>query len=249
MSGKIQCTRHNSHKVFNVRHTLFNHKRSISGPVMCFRSDLVCTQPQCCVTGLFRHIYCAVVPTCSSMPVRHHNYWSGTKPVNMLLVLKCGLQKPAVVCSQSHSCVLTSPRAQNCQPNNSSETISDALQLTWGVLRFTQTRQTIPDRATKQMHSSVHLQWILEKSIPVAQTAERWQHQGHGFDSQGMYELIKCTPLMQYKPLGIKGTNKCINETKSCLWTNTHQNSAVDFHRNHCTDWNPCFWSSSQFSV
>lgn len=115
MSGKIQCTRHNSHKVFNVRHTLFNHKRSISGPVMCFRSDLVCTQPQCCVTGLFRHIYCAVVPTCSSMPVRHHNYWSGTKPVNMLLVLKCGLQKPAVVCSQSHSCILTCPRAQNCQ--------------------------------------------------------------------------------------------------------------------------------------
>ncbi len=60
------------------------------------------------------------------------------------------------------------------------------------------------------------------------------------------YELIKRTPLMQYKPLGIKVANKC---KCSCLWTNTHKNSAVDFHRNHCTDWNPCFWSSSQFSA
>ncbi len=143
------------------------------------------------------------------------------------------------------------PSAQNCQPNNSSETISDALQLTWGVLLYTDmTNHTWhAHRATKQMHSSVHMQWILEKSIPVAQTAECWQHQGHGFDSQGMYELIKCTPLMQYKSLGIKVANKCMNETKSCLCTNTHKNSAVDFHRNHCTDWNPCFWLSSQFSV
>lgn len=53
---------------------------------------------------------------------REHGYWWSPKPVNMLLVLECGLHKPVVVCShptvmllnlgalQTHSSTMTAPK-------------------------------------------------------------------------------------------------------------------------------------------
>ncbi len=169
----------------------------------------------------------------------------------MLLVLKCGLQKPAGV--------FTIPQLRSYKPSGTElpteQLIRDdiwraATDMRSAALHWHDKPYLTRSQSNKtDAFISAYAVNPREKSIPVAQTAECWQHQGHGFDSQGMYELIKCTPLMQYKSLGIKVANKCMNETKSCLCTNTHKNSAVDFHRNHCTDWNPCFWLSSQFSV